>query len=302
MSWLAVIILSYLFFALFAFGDKLMLSGRGSLRPATYTFYIGLLNVFVIFLIPFAHFSTPSLSTLVFIVLNGIVFNLGLYTMFLALEKFEVSRVMPAIGALQPAFILLATAVIFGIQPLALKDFIVFVILIAGTFIIAKGKNGFSVSWQYILLAALSSLFFSLDYVFAKAVFLNLPFLEGLILTRLAMFFFGSLFIFSRQARNQIFLKKEVFNKRTLLLSLATQGSGAIATFFQSFAIWLAPVSYLAIMNALRGVQYVFLFAMTLIFSLFFPKILKEEISIETIFHKAVSIILIITGLVILVL
>ena len=68
----------------------------------------------------------------------------------------------------------------------------------------------------------------------------------------------------------------------------------------QAFAISLAPVAFLAIVNSMRGIQYIFLFIITLFISYFYPKILEEEISRKIFFQKIISIILIAVGLIIL--
>ncbi len=101
--------------------------------------------------------------------------------------------------------------------------------------------------------------------------------------------------------RSQIFSKKEILNKKTGIIFLSSQAVGAIAGILQSLAISLSPVAYLAILNALRGIQYVFLFIITLGFSYFYPKILKENISKRIILQKTVAIVLIVIGLAILI-
>jgi hypothetical protein len=50
--------------------------------------------------------------------------------------------------------------------------------------------------------------------------------------------------------------------------------------------------------NALQGVQYVFLLIFAIILSFKLPKILKEEISREIIFQKVAAILLIGAGLI----
>jgi hypothetical protein len=74
-----------------------------------------------------------------------------------------------------------------------------------------------------------------------------------------------------------------------------------LANFLQSFAISLSPVAFLAIVNSLRGIQYIFIFLITLFFSVFFPRILKEEISKSIIIQKSISIGFIVVGLALLV-
>lgn len=298
-SWLFIIILSYLFFGLFSLGDKLLLSGPVS--PKVYTFYVGLLNGLAVVLIVFSPLTLPTPQQFIWIILNAVVFILGLYVMFLALEKFEVSRVMPTIGALQPIFIFFAAWAFFGLQPINAKDFLAFVALLAGTVVIAKEEHVI-MRGSYAALTLVASLFFSLDYVIAKIVFSELSFLQGLIWVRIWVCLFVLVFLFSKSFRAEISAQRQKTTKNNALLFFATQSSGALATFLQSFAIFLAPVGYLAIMNALRGIQYVFLFGVTLTFSVVFPRILKEEVSKKIITQKSLAITLIIVGLAILVL
>jgi len=92
------------------------------------------------------------------------------------------------------------------------------------------------------------------------------------------------------------------FCMNTGIIFILAQGAGGAANILQSWSISLAPIAYLAILNSLKGLQYVFLFIMTIAISLFLPKVLHEEMSKKQIIQKVVSIILIGLGLAILVL
>ena len=142
---------------------------------------------------------------------------------------------------------------------------------------------------------------FSLDYIFSKLVFTTQPFLLGLIWIRTFVFLFVLLFLISKKSRKEIFAKQMISDKKTQLVFLYAQTCGGIANFLQSFAISLAPVVFLATVNSLRGIQYIFLFLATLFISLFYPKILKEELSKKIVIQKVISIIFIVAGLAILV-
>lgn len=296
--WLFIIILSYIFFGLFSLGDKLLLSGH--VNAKTYTFYVGILNVLAVVFIPFVNLTVPNAWQAALIIANALAFILGLYVMFLALEKFEVSRVMPTIGALQPIFIFFAAWAFFGLQVVSKKDFSAFIILMVGTFAISKEQR-LSFNSTYVALTVASSLLFSLDYVFSKIVFSELSFLPGWIWTRLCIFLLALLLLASRQLRGEVFSQHKTITKRNSLVFVLTQSSGALAAFLQSIAIVLAPVAYLAIMNSLRGIQYVFLFLVTLMFSRFFPNIFKEEVSKKIVMQKSLAILIIMIGLAILV-
>ena len=111
-SWLLIIILAYFFFSLSNLGDKFILSGPP--KPTSYTFYVGLASLSVIVLIPFIGFGFPSVKIFFWIIAEAIVYVLGLYTMFSAVEKFDVSRVITTIGATQPIFIFALTWIFWG--------------------------------------------------------------------------------------------------------------------------------------------------------------------------------------------
>lgn len=293
--WLPIIILAYLFFSLASFGDKLILSGRAN--PKSYIFYVGMLNIWVIFLVPFAgKFNAYTAAGIMWAALTAFVAILGLYTMFIALEKFEASRVMPTIGAIQPILILILTGIFWGFRTITSINFSAFILLFIGSIAISTEKK-ITLTLSYLALTILSSLMFSFAYIFSKFVFLNQSFFQGLILISIFIFLFALMFLFDKELRSQIFSKKPALDKKTGIIFLFTQSAGGIANVLQSFAISLAPVSYLAVVNSLRGVQYVFLFLITLFFSFFFPKILKESISQKIIIQKVISILFIVSGL-----
>ena len=293
-SWLFIIILAYLFFSLSYLGDKLILSGPP--KPNSYTFYVGVISLFTLVFIPFIKFSLPDEKVIFWMMAEAIVYVLGLYCMFSALEKFDVSRVMTTIGATQPVFIFALTWLFFGPQLLSDKTILAFILLLVGSCLISfekKSKSG----WGYLIGTLLASVFFSLDYIFSKIVFLHQPFLQGFIWMRIFVFLFTLTFLLSKNNRKDIFKKQNILNFKTGLIFIGTHLSGGAANILQGLAIFLSPVAFLPIINSLRGIQYVFLFLLTLFFSIFFPKILKEEISRQIIIQKVFSIVLIAVGL-----
>ena len=295
-SWIFIIIVAYFFLSLSAFGDKLIL--KGSVYPKLYVFYVGFLGGFIAFLIPFIHFSLPSLQAFLWIFIEAVTFILGLYFMYSAVESFDASRVAPVIGAFQP-LIILSLSWIFFDALIGGKDILAFVVLILGTIIISF-ESKLKISKKFLKLTLLAALMFALEFISLKLVFGHQSFLEGLIWTRIVICAIVLFFLLDKKIRKEIFEKRNIFNKATGTLFLFSQSMGGLAIFLQNFAISLAPISYLAIMNALRGLQYVFLFIITLFFSIFLPKILREETSKKAIFRKVSGLLLIIIGLFIL--
>jgi hypothetical protein len=204
--------------------------------------------------------------------------------------------VMLSIGAFQPIYILFLTWLIWGFQSMTLLGFMAFLMLFLGSIIISIRQTS-GITANYLVLTSFSSFMFSLDYIFSKLVFFHEPFLQGLIWMRVASFLLILLFLFDKDLRNQLFEKKISLNKKTGLLFLFTQGAGSVANILQSLAIALVPVTYLAVVNSLRGLQYIFLFIITLFLSFVFPKILQEDTSRKIIIQRAISMTLIVAGL-----
>jgi len=297
-SWLLVIIFAYLFFAFSSLGDKLVLAGKP--KPKSYIFYVGAFGALVVLLIPFIKFGFPNTAGLAWIILDAIVRIAGLYAMYVALEKFDVSKVMATIGATQPLFIFALTWIFLGEKLMPSMDILAFVILFLACVILSFEKTP-KITGSYLKLTIFSSVMFSLDYIFTKLVFLNQPFLQGAIWIGIFIFLFVSVFLLSKNSRKEIFARRMILDKGTQVKFVLAQASGGVANFLQSLAIFLAPIAFLPIINSLRGIQYAFLFVITLFISIFFPKILKEGLSKRIIFQKAISIILIAIGLAILV-
>jgi len=301
-TWLIVAILAYLFFGLASFCDKLVLSGtvRKAPQPKAYTFYVGVFGLFVILLIPFVKFSLPGVMGFVWIILDAVVHVVGLYAMYVALGRFDVSKVIATIGATQPIFIFILTWIFWGPQTMSGTDILAFIMLIVGSAVISVEKTA-EVTGDFIKITIFSSLMFSFDYVFLKFVFINQAFLSGVIWIGIFIFLVASTLLLKKSSRKEIFEKKIIRDKKTQTVFLGAQVFGGGGNLLQSFAIALSPIAFLATVNSLRGIQYVFLFLMTLSISRFYPKILKEELSRKIIFQKVISIFLIATGLGILV-
>lgn len=299
-SWFFIIILAYFFFALSALGDKIILSGPPN--PKSYTFYVGLFSVLAVLAFPFVGFILPSGNLFFWIVLDAIVFVLGVYFGFSAVEYFEVSKVAVTIGATQPIFIFLISWVFFGCQELSFFSLIAFILLFLGSVLISLDKK-IELDGRYFKFTLLSSLLYSFDYVLSKLIYNDISFAQGFIWRCFFIFVIVLFMLLSKANRKEIFQKKGSASNRekTKKIFLLTQTCGGTANILQSFAISLAPIAFLPIVNSMKGLQYIFLFIITSFFSYFFPKILKEKTSIKIARRKIVSIILIIAGLILLV-
>ncbi|MCK4454200.1 hypothetical protein KAU51_02540 [Candidatus Parcubacteria bacterium] len=320
MAWLSIIISAYFLLAVCALIDKYLLTGPIP-HPRVYAFYVGILGILVLFLIPFIDFYIPELALILLSFLAGAVFVLALFWLYKSLHLFEASRVIPVIGGLSPFFVIILIYIFsWGLPPhqifssggeeiLSPSKIAAFIFLVLGSVLITFKKDAF-ITLKVLRYSLLTAFLFSLSIVLAKYVYLSLPFWNGYIWIRIGGVFAAFVFLFlSSELREKIFKPRVSmisffstlgYKIRTTGIFLFNKGIGAMANILQNWAIALAPLGYLAIINALQGTQYVFLLILAVLICFKYPKILKEEISKEIIFQKTIAILSIGAGLVIL--
>ena len=311
MTWLTIIISAYFLLAICALIDKYLLTGPIP-HPRVYAFYVGILGILVLFLIPFIDFYIPETNQILLSFLAGIVFVLALFYLYKSLHLFEASRVVPAIGGFGPLFTF-ALIYIFslGKELLSFSEVIAFILLVLGSVLITFRKEAF-ITLKVLRISAFTAFLFSLSFVLAKYVYLSQPFWNGYIWIRIGGVFAALAFLFlSPELKNKIFKPRISmisffstlgYKIRTTGIFLFNKGIGAMANILQNWAIALAPLGCVAIINALQGTQYVFLLIIAVLICFKFPKILKEEISKKIIFQKTIAILSIGAGLMILLL
>ena len=297
MNWVIITILAYFFAAITVLFDKYLLSGPIPL-PKIYAFYIGVLGIVVLFLIPFVPFFFPDTKYYFLIFLTGSFFVLAIFFFAKGLQKFEASRVVPAIGALTPIFLWLFIF-LSGQKNFNLGFLFSFFFLILGSVLITLEREKI-ITFYSFQLAFISAFFFALSFFLSKIIYNQLNFWSGFISIRIAGFLFALTFLFSREVRSEIFQKKETFKKRTGFLFLLGQSIGALSAILQNWAINLVPFLFLPFVNALEGIKYVFLFLFVIFLSSKFPQILREKLSASVILQKIFAISFIFIGLIIL--
>lgn len=302
MTWLLAALSTYLILAIVFLVDKYLLTQRIP-NPRIYAFLVGLLGGLAVLLIPFVGFSIPGTSQIFISLLAGAIYIFALFWFYKGLQVFEASRVVPAITGILPLFTFGITFIFFRAEAvLSPKTLIAFLLLILGSVLITYEKKK-DVSLKCLRISALAAFFLALSFVLTKYVYLAQAFWPGFIWIRLGGVLMALTFLpFLRDIKKIISQTKEKAQKETALLFVSNQGLGALAIILQNWAIALAPLAYIAVINALQGTQYVFLLIFALILSFKFPQIIKEEISKEVILQKIIAILLIGGGLALIVL
>lgn len=298
MLWLFIALASYICFAVSAIFVKYLVS-KVALGSKTFVFYMGILGMLVFFLIPFVHFSVPSPFQILLSIGAGITLAYSTFSLLEGLQKFEASRIIPAVGGLVPLFTFLFVFILSrGEETLSFVQFLSFILLLGGIMLLTVEK-GVMINKTSLRIALTASFFIALSFVMTKYVYLHQPFWSGLILMRIGGFLLSIWFLlFSKEVQREVFQFKRQPIAPVFLLS---QAVGALAELLRNGAIFLVPLAMLPFINALQGVEYAFLLAFTFFMSRYFPHVLKEETAPKIIQRKILAIASIVVGLIIIV-
>ena len=293
MIWILLLVIAHIFYALVFIFDKYILS-KPMPNPIVYAFYVSVLGIFVLALLPFG-FVMPNSREMFWGLIAGVAQVWGLIIFYKALNKSEVTRLAPFVGGISSAFILLLNSISIK-EFLSTKQLIAFALLILGSLIIGYKKNKFfdkGVFWP----AVFSSFLFAVFWVITKYLFLGTNFVSGLIWVRVGVAIIALLLLFPKNNRKVIFSRTKEAKPKIAGFFMLGRILNIAGSLFLYGAIFLGSV---VIGNALQGLQYVFILILAL---LLFKKIpgLKEHLNKETLFQKIIAILLICIGLGILV-
>ncbi len=292
MTWLLIVILAHLFYALVFIIDKYILS-RSLPHPIVYSFYVGVLSILILVLLPFG-FYFPSFKEVVLIVLASIAQVAGWIYFYKALNMGEVSRIVPFVGGFIGIFTLILSMLLIN-EFLTLKQFLAVILLILGSLILSFKKGIFL--GKAFRLALLGALFFAIFWVITKYIFLGTSFISGIIWIRTGVAVIALTLLIPRKNRKLIFEKTEKIKAGTVKFFISGRALSILGAFGMYLAVFLGSVT---LVNSLQGLQYVFILILAL---LLFKKIpsAREQFSREIIFQKIIAIILIGLGLTILI-
>src|SRR4030042_1839209 len=266
MLWLIITISAYFILAVVFLIDKYLLVGPIP-NPKIYAFYVGVLGIFVLLIVPFIGFYFPNSFEFFLALISGASFTYGIYWFFKALKLFESSRIVPAVGGILPIFTFLLIFIFSkGKETLTALGFLSFILLILGSFLITYEKTK-EISLKSLKMSLVAAFLFALSFVSAKYIYLSAPFLVGLVWIRIGGCLAALTFLLSRGLWEEIFKEKITFQRKTFLIFISNQAAGAGGNILQNWAVALAPLIYVAFINALQGIQYVFLLIFTVLLS-----------------------------------
>lgn len=260
--------------------------------PLVFVFYISLVSIFAIILLPFTHI--PKTDVLGLASFSTILWILGVYFLYKALIVGSVSRVVPIVGTFTPLILLIAasqTQAISDTQTLAV------VFLVLGMVFIALPDLKGKLTKLELIFELVSAFLFAFSYLLLHQAFLRDSFFTVIVWSRLILLPVAICIFLNSNLRQKILSSKDkVLNPTRFsgLIFIAGQLTGMGSEILILFSISLANPS---LVNSLQGTQYVFLLILALILAKKYPEVFNEKYSFWVLLCKCFGIFWISLGL-----
>ncbi len=291
MSWILVAAAAYFLNAITPIIDKFLLGDRIP-NPTAYTFYVGVLSIVAVVAAPLG-LMWPGTAQFLVSLASGALFLFGLFAFFVALKRQEASRVIPVVGAFVPLVVSVLAFLLLG-ERLDRYQVIAFVLLVLGGVLISVERGTRRLSPRGILMPLAAAFLMGSSYVLLKGLFDYQPFVSGFVWTRVGSFLAALALLIPSFSRRAIVQSTRALKIKTTGLFIFNKTLGGITYLLLNFAFFLGSVT---LVNAMQGIQYVFLFLFTIILSRFFPNVLKEELTAPVLAQKFAAILIIAAGL-----
>ena len=291
--WITLAASAQLLSAVVTFVDRYVLTHvEGLGKPVVYAFYIGLLSCFVLVLVPFGYVSVPSAIVLELSLIVGVVFISSLLLLYSALTEGHASDVMPVVAAFS-AITSLVLASQYLNEHLPPHFLFASALFVLGTLIISH----FRFTKRSLMLVLCAGIFFGLTAFLNKIIFTHTTFVDGFFWSRMANVV-GALLLLLWPG-NMAAIRRGVADSSqgTRWLVVGNKTLAGIATAATLLAISLGSVS---VVNAMSGLQFLFLPLIALMFSPWFPTVLRGEIFHSGIVQKLAGILCMIGGMILL--
>jgi hypothetical protein len=287
-SWLVLAIFAQFLFALSTLVDKHIVTRAGTIgKPVVYAFFVSLLSGFVIVLAPLV--SIPSGYVLLLSLVNAATFTSAIFLLYCALKEARASDVSPAIGGLS-AIVTAILAALWIEGDVAYVHLLPIGLLALGTGIISH----FHFNRRALFFTAAAGCFFGLTIFLSKLIFNEVPFVDGFFWPRFFNVLVAGSLLLVPSFRHAIFHGGKNSSRGAKGLVIGNKILGGVAAAMTAYAVSLGSV---AVVNALAGLQFVFLFVFALVIAHKMPLFSESKTGSHGGWHTAVGVGLIVAGL-----
>jgi len=295
--WFAIAIIGYFFLALvFILDKRLVTESQG--KPIVYAFYSSIIMGGALLAWPFFGFKLLLGSDWLIAAVAGVAFGLGMWTLFLAVDKGEATHINPFNGAMVTIFIYVLASIFLG-EKLGTWQSAGLIVLIVASVLLSFEKttkhHGFHSGFIW---AIVSGLFFAISHVATKYLYGVYDFWPVLIWTRAATALLGVALIISPAVRQSWQAPSKTSQKDT---RFTTEFIFVIDKVLSVLAIVLIQYAFaigtVTVVGALSGLQYALMFVLIYLSSKFFPKFFKEYFTRRELIIEVIAIVLVAVGL-----
>lgn len=305
MSWLSLTIIAQVLNSFVAVLDKYLVTSKRITTPILYVFYTGALTILgLLVYLPslidpntalpkFSNITLVSPILFLILVIAAISQLVALWSLFSSLKRNDASDVVPVMGSFSALFSLVIGYIFLGVS-LAPHFTIGFGLLVLGTLLISHLR--FNKKTFYFTL--LGGFCFALYNILLKEVLIRTSFDTGFFWVSLLVPLFSFTLLYSKRVNLTFHTqRKERHIKATSIILLINKVIAGVAGILLIKAIEVGEVS---IVQALGGLQFVFLFLIAAIIGPLTPFDFGENIKRKDLYSKLVAISVIFVGFVLL--
>jgi drug/metabolite transporter (DMT)-like permease len=300
--WILVALAGYLFLAFSQVLDKFLLTEERIPKPAVYAFYVSLFSAFTFFFSIFGLRLLPLPDLGLFLV-AGLLFTYSLLAFYYAVRDYDVARVSPLFGLFTTltvvgfAFLL---PEFFGEPKASWQLLWALALFIFGGLLISYDLP-FTKKDHLPVTVVLAGFCMGMYLLLLKVGYAKADFVNGLVWSRVGAFLGAFTLLLIPTFRHQIFShekkNKEHQGKKknlgTLGLFVFNKAAAGAGSFFILYAVSIGSTSFV---QALNGMQFVFLLLLTIPFARRFPDIFHSELSWSDWMQKIFALVLIFLG------
>jgi drug/metabolite transporter (DMT)-like permease len=283
MLWVYLALFAYFINAIAFIVDKYLLNAPIP-KPFAYAFWVAILSLFVVVLIPFG-VSMVNVQLLLVALVSGGVFFAALIFLYRSIKHGDISVSATKVAVFTTIFSFIFSLIIFD-QPFEGYNIFALPLLVVGLFLLSRvGKS-------VTLYTILAGMLFGFSFVLLKFVFTYTGFLNGIFWTRIGFIFSAVLTLFFSKARYEIASSFKGASMRSRFLFISNKALLTISFFALYYAIRLGDVT---LIHGLMGFQFIIIFLLALLLQKRIPGI-KEDLTRSVLISKIVGILLVTGG------
>lgn len=228
------------------------------------------------------------------VIFAGVFQIIAVFAFYQAIAREEISRVIP-LFQFTPPFVLILS-LLFLKEVLTVNHYLAFVLILLGGFLISiqKVEGVFklrSAFWWMVL----ASLIYAIQVVILKSLYVTYPFWDLTVYLGFGEFLPTPILLLSVASFRNRFIKSFSDLKPVgWMLLILSMFLVAIASLSGFWALTSGPVTLISVF---RGFQSIFVLIYAVLFSVWLPKILKEQLTKSVLGIKVIAIFLMVIGL-----